>query len=233
MVTLGMKKNIKNENFINFKIYKMLSYIAAIYTVAYYKTRKNRKLWDNFTRVMSTLNAFQCLYMVYYEIFCVKEKRILDLYYLASDYSLNSLHLFSYYLFVDGVFQLPDLINHFSFSMLLSVIHHFVGGLGIHLIAENKMGFFMGMYFAMTEISTPFLNLSWYFRYNFLFIIFYFFFVVSRIFTIPFLLEYLEMNTDKIMSLVPLQSFMSFYGSYSLIILNSIWFTFLTKKVLT
>ena len=233
-----------------------ISILIPIYTVAYYfllyrrreeeetvitKTpysvsvrttvKDKRRYWDCFTRIVSTLNAFQCMYMIYCETIAPKATGLSDLYYVATSSSLNSLYMFSSYLIVDGLFQLPDL-SEFSFSLVLSILHHFVGGLGIYLIAQNQIGFFLGYYFAFTEISTPFLNLSWFFRGKFLFLIFYLFFFFSRIVTFPFLLEYLSHNTSEIMALQPLQIFMGFYGSYTLILLNLTWFIVLTKKII-
>ena len=205
----------------------MFYLISIVYSIAYLYCN-NKRSWDIFTRIFSTFNAFQCIYMVYYEMFVSEANGMLSLYYSASDFSIKSLYLFSSYLLVDGIFQLPYLTD---LSTFLSVLHHFIGSFGIYLIASNKMGFFLGYYFAFTEISTPFLNLSWYFRKKYLFVIFYVLFTISRILTVPFLLEYLDMNKKDIISLIPIHSFMSFYGSYGLIALNNIWFMFLTKKV--
>ena len=205
--------------------------LVLVYYLAYLSLYKNyRKLWDIFTRIISTLNALNCIYMIYYELFQSPPNKLgmLNLYYVASDYSLKTLFQFSHYLLVDGTFQIPDIG---SFQTLLSILHHFVGGIGIYMIADNKMGFYLGFYFAMTEISTPFLNLSWFFRYKRLFLIFYIFFFLSRIVTIPFLLEYLSRNTEYILTLPTHQNLMCFYASYALIMLNVIWFIFMTKKL--
>ena len=204
----------------------MICWVLFLIYIIAYQNIKNKKSWDIFTRIVSTYNALQCLYMIYYEMFLYGKGGMSNLYYVASDYSTDSLYFFSYYLFIDGLFQL------LKFTDILSILHHFIGSFGIYLIANNRMGFFLGYYFAMTEISTPFLNLSWYFRNKILFVIFYILFTISRIFTIPFLLEYLNNNTENILTLNTIQSFMSFYGSYSLITLNSIWFIFLTKKLI-
>ena len=113
----------------------------------------NRKYWDSFTRIASTFNALQCIYLVYSEY----SSPLMDFTYQGNN---DFLFIFSSYLFVDGLFQLPDLLTNFSSSLILSIIHHGVGGFSIYLIAESKLVFFLGFYFAMTEISTPFLNLS-------------------------------------------------------------------------
>ena len=116
-------------------------------------------------------------------------------------------------------------------SNILSLIHHFVGSIGIFLIAYNQLGFFLGFYFAFTEISTPFLNLSWIFRTKKIMRIFQIIFFFCRILSSPFLLYYLHVNYDKIMSLSLLNRFMSFYGSYSLIALNIIWYVMISRHI--
>ena len=192
---------------------------------------EDRKKWDTFTRFISSCNALQCSIMVYRVI--RNNLDLSSLYFKPEEYYTNSLFWFAAYLFVDGLFQLPDLYSYFSFSLLLSILHHVVGGFGIYLIAEARMGFFLGFYFAMTEVSTPLLNLSWYYRYKFLFTSFYMVFFLCRIVTIPFLLNYLYQNAEYITTLGTLRSSMCFYASYTLIVLNLIWFIFLTKKVLS
>ena len=187
-----------------------------------------RKGWDIFTRIISTLNAWQCMYMVSRNIFNTK---IFDLYYVADQSSLNSLYLFSTYLVIDGIFLMPDLSAKFSVQTCLSLLHHFLGSLGIYLIASNQKGFFLGFYFAMTEVSTPLLNLLWLYKNPILLKIFFYLFTVCRIITIPILLLYLHFNKTQIQNLSPLNCFMSFYGSYALIFLNLVWFHFLKKKV--
>ena len=189
----------------------------------------NKKYWNTFTRLVSTANSILCVYMVYYETFCPKLLGLFDINYVADQKSLNTLYFFSSYLFVDGCFQLLDELNS---SLLLSLLHHFVGGLGIYIIAKMEMGFFLGYYFAMTEISTIFLNLSWFYRKKYILITFYFFFTISRIFTIPFLLDFININSKEISNLIPFHYYMVYYGSYTLISLNLIWFAILTKKLL-
>ena len=203
----------------------MLIYIVS-YILAYLYL--NRKGWDIFTRIVSTLNALQCVYMVGRNIFNTK---MFDLYYVADEDSLNSLYLFSTYLLVDGLFIIPDLSYKFKIQILLSLLHHFLGSLGIYLIANNQKGFFLGFYFAMTEVSTPLLNVLWIWNKTTLLKIFFYLFALCRIFTIPILLLYLHFNKTQIRTLSFVNCFMSFYGSYALILLNLIWFHFLRKKV--
>ncbi len=201
------------------------------YLIFYYLFNKqNRYIWDSFTRVISTLNSIQCVYMVYCETFYSKSIGMYNIYYIADESSLRTLFWFSSYLFIDGIFQLPDKM---SFSLILSILHHFVGSIGIYIIANTKMGFFLGYYFAMTEISTIFLNLSWVLRNKIIFYIFYIFFVLSRIITIPFLLDFINYNSSEILKLIPFYYNMVYYGSYTLLTLNFIWFIFLTKKLFT
>lgn len=44
---------------------------------------------------------------------------------------------------------------------LLWVFHHLIGGVGIALIRESHTVWPIGLYFVITELSTPFLNLCW------------------------------------------------------------------------
>jgi hypothetical protein len=205
-------------------------FLLISYTLVYLYLR--RKEWDIFTRIISTLNAFQCMYMVARNMFNTK---IFDLLYVADKSSLNSLYLFSTYLLIDGLFIIPDLSqpnkHRQNKQIILSLLHHFVGSLGIYLIASNEKGFFLGFYFAMTEISTPVLNLLFFRKNTFLLKLFYYLFILCRIITIPILLIYLHFNKSQILNLSFLNYFMSFYGSYALITLNLIWFYFLRKKV--
>ena len=203
----------------------MLIYIIS-YLLAYLYL--NRKGWDIFTRIVSTLNAFQCMYMVGRNLFNTK---MFDLYYVADETSLNSLYLFSTYLVIDGIFIIPDFSVKFNPQTFLSLLHHFLGSLGIYLIASNEKGFFLGYYFAFTEASTPLLNLMWVYKSKNILKTFFYLFTLCRIVTIPILLLYLHFNKTQIRTLSFVNCFMSFYGSYALILLNLIWFHFLRKKV--
>ena len=44
---------------------------------------------------------------------------------------------------------------------VLWLFHHFVGGLGILLIWRTQTVYPVGLYFVMTELSTPWLNVCW------------------------------------------------------------------------
>lgn len=218
---------------INIVFQNTVIFLFTLYLPTYIYLIRNRKRWDTFTRIISTFNALQCTYMV----FTVVKNELLrsDIFsitYSPTDYYINSLFIFAGYLFVDGLFCLPDLYTEFSFGLILSIAHHVVGGYGIYLIADTNLGFFLGFYFAMTEISTPLLNLSWYYRKDIFFNLFYVFFFMYRIVTIPILLKYLSENASEINKLDPLRVFMSFYASYTLIFLNIIWFLFITQKIL-
>jgi len=159
----------------------------------------------------------------------------------TEDFSTYSLLLFTSYLFIDGTLQLPDLITKPSFNLILSIIHHFVGGYGIYLIGSERKGLFLGVYFAATEISTPLLNICWYLRktnvhesyIRKLFFLFYILFIISRILTIPILVYYLNYNAYLISKLDPIQEMMVYYGSYTLVLLNIVWFLAITKKILS
>ena len=206
--------------------------LFPIYLFAYIYLVRSRRKWDTFTRVVSTINALQCTFMFFNvvknELF---KPNIFSLSYSPLDSYTNSLFVFAGYLFVDGLFCLPDLYTNFSYGLILSIVHHAVGCYGIYLIAVTRLGFFLGFYFAMTEISTPLLNLSWYYRHDVFFVLFYILFFMYRITTIPLLLKYLLDNANEIWKLDGIRIFMSFCGSSTLILLNIIWFVFITQKV--
>lgn len=218
---------------VNTIFFNTILLLFPIYSFTYLYLFSQRKKWDTFTRVISTFNALQCILMV---VNVIKnellQSEIFSLYYSPTNYYTNSLFVFAAYLFVDGVFQLPDLYTNFSYGLVLSIAHHLVGCYGIYLIAVTRLGFFLGFYFAMTEISTPLLNLSWYYRNDAFFVLFYVLFLMYRITTIPVLVKYLLDNTSEIYKLDHIRIFMSFFGSYTLILLNIIWFVFITQKVL-
>jgi len=202
--------------------------LFCLYSFVYFlcKISKENKLWFFFKKIVSTSNALQCICLFAYSMLNWNEN-IWNLEFKGNDYQINSLYLFSSYLFVDGIFNLTS----FDLKSLTFILHHFFGGFGIYLIAEKKIGLFLGLYFAMTEISTPFLNLSWFSRKKIFLIIFYFFFVLSRIITIPLPLIYLKTNEEKILETSLLIYNMAYYGTYLLILLNLIWFVFLNLKL--
>ena len=237
-----MKKiNIMNE--LEF-VFKNISYLLPFYCSVYYffncsnyySKKLGRYRWDCFTRIMSTFNALQCCYMSYYVI--CNNVGIWKFTQNIGDLETRSLLCFASYLAVDGILQLPDLMRSFSPSLVLSIIHHFVGGYGIYSIGVRKIGLFLGVYFALTEISTPLLNLSWWCHKNKLkykyvvFVSFYILFTIFRILSIPLLYLYVTMNSEYIFNLVGEPYILGIYGTLALVTLNSIWFLMLTKKII-
>jgi len=211
------------------------------YIPFYFITRLNGRYdhWNIFTRIGSTLNAIRCVYMVIAVIKSSDQDKYYNLSTVGDDYVITTLYLFSAYLFVDGVFHIPSLIRNPSYSSILSILHHFVGGLGIYLIAARNLGLGLGIYFAWTEVSTPLLNMSWV-LYNYkiknlftylIFGMFYIIFVIARICTIPILISYIIYNHDIIHKLGWIEFIMVYYGSGILASLNITWWIMLTRKL--
>lgn len=212
----------------------MMLLLVLVYTIVYIMTQtryylfgsNRRYMWDVFTRIMSTLNAINCISFIigvngdYY-----------DLNYIGSNTIVDGLYNFCTYLFVDFVFII--LTNTYD---TISILHHVVGGLGIYFIASQRQGLGLGIYFAWTEISTPLLNLSWLYHSKKIkavktFIAFYIAFFVSRILTIPSILNYINYNS-KLINKLPIFYYMMVYGgSWCLIIINVIWLVLLTSKI--
>ena len=229
-------------------------YVFSLYLfvyLTYYIKSYNTYYWNTFTYVMSTLNALQCSYLVYYNLILTNSNNQLvginHLLYSQDTFTKYSLMLFSSYLFTDGLFQLLSLTKLENLkkcltpSLITSVLHHFVGGYGIYLMAEQGKGLGLALYFAFTEISTPFINLSWFLHHSkyknssfayLVFMYFYGLFFFSRIVSIPVLYIYLDYNYERIMELPTLHMNMVYYGSYTLVALNSIWYVMLNLKAL-
>jgi hypothetical protein len=94
------------------------------------------------------------------------------------------------------------------------------------------MGYFLAYYFALTELSTPALNWSWWRRDKTSFQIFFTIFVISRIVTLPWLWNFLSSNSIYLSYHSYLQQFLA-YGASSLIaILNLTWTVALAAKMM-
>ena len=199
---------------------------------------KKRKIWESAAQTGSTVNALQCIYMVVTTLISLNRLEYYDLVYSGNDYVIKSLYWFAAYLFVDGIFHLPNILSTPNLHGFTSILHHFVGGLSIYMIAKRRMGLGFGLYFAGTEISTPLLNLSrvlYKVKNNVTYIVFGLFyctFFTARIVTVPLLIRYIKFNRDVINRLEITDQIMIYGGSGILALLNIIWFIMLTRKVL-
>lgn len=215
---------------------KLLLCYAPFYIISRIIHRED--YWNFFTRIGSTVNAIACIYTVILVMQSSDHNKYYNLFEVGDDYVVNSFYWFVAYLFVDGLFHLPSIILHPSAQSFLSLIHHFVGGLGIYLIANKRLGMGLGVYFAWTEVSTPLLNLSWIlytyqikniFTYI-IFGLFYAVFLMARILTIPILINYIFLNYENIHTLTWSEYIMAYGGPGTLASLNIIWSIMLTKK---
>ncbi len=216
-------------------LFKMIVTLLFVYIFMYILLKNHEHRWNVFTRLVSLCNSFQCTAMAIYMV-TVYYTDIMDINWVGDDNVINSLRMFSTYLFIDGIFCLPSIISKPNLNGLTSILHHFVGGFGIYLIAKQRMGLGLGVYFAWTEVSTPLLNLSWYYYTNkiktkFVYGLFYIVFTLSRIVTIPVILGYIYVNRNIIYQLPSLHYWMVHGGSYTLITLNIVWFVMLTRKL--
>jgi len=218
----------------------MIEHFIAYFTVlllGYFNFKtlsKNNNLWELFNAMFSTINAVQCVYVV----FKYANYKYYDLLYEGDDYVIQSLYYFAAYLFVDGIFIFSSTYRKPDSRRITSLLHHFVGGIGIFMIALNRKGLGLGLYFAGTELSTPLLNISWLsYYYNIkvkiIYLLFYLTFVFARILTIPLLISYLINNSYSIDNLSIGKYTMVYGGSSVLILLNLTWFIMLTKKLVS
>ena len=224
-----------DETLINAFTILMILYVPVY--VILRRILKNKYSWETFTRMVSLCNASQCIYIVFRYVL-PNYTNYFDLNELGTPDLIRGLYWFAAYLLVDGIFYLPDFLTRPTVQMFTTVAHHFVGGFGMYLIAEARMGLGLGSYFAWTEISTPLLHMSWILYTNQIvnkwatsvFITFYLVFGLSRIATIPVLLSYINMNKDLIAQETTIHRWMAYLGSWTLIGLNSVWFIMLTIK---
>lgn len=216
----------------------IISFTWCKYTALHFK----KYSWNLFTRLMSTFNSIVCLSLVVYT--CCNFTHLSSIYSdinsdIHDDLSINLLFSFSSYLFVDGLFIFSTFDFHKSLSdfkylflNLLILAHHFIGSLGIGLIAYTEKTLFLGIYFACTEFSTFFLNLSWYYYDNLVFFnYFYWSFIFSRLLTLPFLWFYIYLNLSDIYLLPILQFCFVIYGCLLMTLLNLVWFIFIHFKL--
>jgi len=176
--------------------------------------------------------------MVNYEF--KNRTEIFRLYGAEDKYGTNSLLMLSSYLLIDGLFTCYNIISQFNLLGLTTLIHHLIGSYGIYTIATYPAGFAVGVYFAMTEFSTPFLHLSWYFKINnydenittSIFLTFTLSFFTSRIFSIPYLIVFESMNHEELVELPSFYYYLFYYGIYTLITLNITWFLFIIRKLI-
>ena len=191
-----------------------------------------KEYFEIFTRLMSTWNALWCSYYAISNL----NYNYLDLNYIGTSGLIDGLKNFYKYLFIDGVFHLSTTIQEPTRGNILGLVHHWVGGYGIYLIATERRGLGLGIYFLMTEISTPLLNLSWYLYINKIegknvFWLFWAVFGLVRVVTIPVLMYYLIHNRGLISGLGWVHLIMTVGGSLVLTKLNLTWFTMITRKV--
>lgn len=227
------------ESVINWSLFYLVIYILANPYRILREFIEDKEYYKNlYNRIISVINAIICIY----NVFSISNYSLyMDLNYTGTDSFISGLYGFAIYLFIDGIYNTIKLIKNPSADTLTFLLHHYVGGLGIFLIARQRQGLGLGLYFAATEISTPFLHLSWLLYINkieglarnIVFIIFYLIFMLSRIFTIPVLCYYLWYNSNNIAVLTPFHYLMVYLGSLTLIILNLVWFFMLTKILST
>jgi len=219
-------------------IYAFL-YIIGYLTKAIFKTDEEKEhYWNIFTRCVSFFNAWSCIVTIYQYII-PNIGSYASLMAGGDDEFVNDLFRFSAYLFVDGIFDLSRLIKNPNTDAITSFLHHFIGGLGIFIIATHRQGLGLGAYFSATEISTPLLHISWILYTNkinglfttIIFGSFYIVFTVSRILTIPLLSYYLWINYNITATVQIFHRFMVYFGCGSLMTLNILWFIMLTIKI--
>jgi len=252
----AMKDTVVNLYVYKYIVTLLLTYLSA--RLSYKWFNLDRVWWDSFTRVISTINALICFYVTVVTVELSSDQAWMQFYYRGNDETRQLFMFMPAYLFVDGTFQVIDLIetsknsrtgrtdrSDRSYKWLtldnaVGLIHHGVGSLGMWMIISTCRAYAVGLYYAATELSTPFLNLSWGLnkakvkdiRLSAAFCLFALFFFIFRIASIPVLHEFIDDNWSHIYELPLTQYIMIVWGTRCLTILNLFWFYQIVKKIL-
>lgn len=221
-------------SFIYMCVWTYLKLLAATRTYDKFKY-----YWGLYTRVISTISALYTISGVYYAY--KYEDHWLTFFAVNNNTSRYIISWMPLYLFVDGIFEIPILFIYPNIHNLLVVLHHFIGGMGMYYLLNENKGYYIAIFFAGTELSTPFLNLSWLmlqFKINNIlstgiFLIFFTTFLIARIIPIPFLAYYLYYNIAYIIDMNAYYQIMIFGGSLFITCLNLKWTGQIYRRILS
>lgn len=124
----------------------------------------------------------------------------------------------------------------------LYLAHHIVGGFGVFMYWHIQIGLFVAVMFELTELSTVFLNITWYlnktdrrgFFFKIMGICLLLSFFVTRIYGGCVIYYYLYYHNEKLYQLYSLWQFCYLYGAVTIVfLLNLYWFWKLVEKLLS
>jgi len=206
------------------------------------------KVWNTYTRAMSTLHSIIIISVSFYIIYLFKDNpyELLNLEFpnkhpneiIYIEYT-NIFMLF--YLLVDCLFLISEDTESNKISTL---IHHLVGIAGMFCFINWNNMVYNSLYYSLTELTTIFLNMSWFMikaKYNkgrftlFLFgfntIILWVMWLIIRLGGSILLFNQLYVDYFKILNLSPVPIFMIVVGNTTVSLLNIYWFFKLTYKI--
>jgi hypothetical protein len=210
--------------------------IIVIYFIFYIFSYiiKNKLLLEIIIRIVSTLNSIYCVKIAFLSLL----KNYTDycfLLYQGDKYVINMLYFLSAYLLVDAGFSIIHMGDSFNYLTKLIKLQNFFQGLVIYMIADEKIGIQIGLFFALYETSSLLMNFLWVLYIceienklnDLLSCLFYLIFFSVRIITIPFICNYLYQNYEANNQILLL-----LYGEYILSsILNLIQFAILSIQL--
>lgn len=201
--------------------------------------------WNISTRILSTIHALGCVILslnytqLYYPDFF--------LFYFNQINKDAETHMFVMcawiisYFFIDSVFMYSENTED---NYMMWIIHHTVGALGMFCFAYYKCIAYNAIYYAITEITTIFINISWLliktnsnqncigrFLLNVFGGISWVLWLIIRVLGIFYLMYLTYINYYLIIRQSPLAIFMVFTANTIMCIMNLIWFYKLTRVV--
>lgn len=197
--------------------------------------------WCN--KICSLVHATLTTFMVTYYILNTNHEETHPIYRFRdpNDHTLMDVVLYNSiaYVFYDLWFLIENYPNFFDYTI---VGHHILMSVGLISNAYTKYSPFLTALLLFSELSTPFLNMRWFFfkrnltnrkRYLVNGLLLWLSFFVGRVLTIPFCL-YVHYNS--LHKYGALMSFTEYYMyplmSIFLCVVNVYWFSLLTKKVI-
>lgn len=194
-----------------------------------------------FSRIISAIHA--CI-VVIIPIITVMNYTTTEM--VRSDFETSWRYVITANHYIMVSYLIVDFFFAWSFGItVMEIFHHIIGGLGMYGFIYYDIYHWLGLYFSLTEISTPFLNICWFYlhlRYKhikqdvgyvfyFSTAILYILFMAVRIFPIPLITILVFEDLDNIRNYPLGCIFMIFFGTGTLFILNIIWMYKLTESI--
>jgi len=201
--------------------------------------------WNHYTRVMSTIHAVGCVILSVIYIY-LHYPNFLEFDFNRIDDSACKLMFITCawmvsYLLIDLLFMITEKTED---NPGMWIIHHVLGIIGMFCFAYYGILGYKGIYYALTEVTTIFINISWFMIKSksnekglgkIIFLILgglaWLLWLIVRVGGIPILIWLVIRDFDLIVELSIFEIFMVFIANPIIYLLNVIWFFKLTLVV--